>query len=361
MINRVRRRFRQSRRFIYFSALSFVSLLMFGRPLVSAEQAATVGEWRYIGGDAGHTRYAPLDQINADNFEELELAWVWRGDNFGPRIDHLFRSIPLYVDGILYTVAGERRTVVAIDAATGETIWTYREPHTTRYERGMRNNYGKGVAYAEVNGRGRIFMSSPGFFLHALDAKTGRSVQNWGRPVPIDGFPASGAVDMLPDLVGDWEPWLTSGYTYDPEQGIPRDLGNLSTSSPPIVVNGVVIVGNVHEQGYYQTRVENIPGDILAYDAATGELLWKFHVIPRPGEFGHETWEKRCLDDYRGCLIVGADVGRSRTWDRLYSDQPTDDRLLRWLPTRRQPLRHQRHCFGRSNRRPRVALPDRPP
>ncbi len=291
MINRVRRRFRQSRRFIYFSALSLVSLLMFGRPLVSAEQAATVGEWRYIGGDAGHTRYAPLDQINADNFEELELAWVWRGDNFGPRIDHLFRSIPLYVDGILYTVAGERRTVVAIDAATGETIWTYRETHTTRYERGMRNNYGKGVAYAEVNGRGRIFMSSPGFFLHALDAKTGRSVQNWGRPVPIDGFPASGAVDMLPDLVGDWEPWLTSGYTYDPELGIPRDLGNLSTSSPPIVVNGVVIVGNVHEQGYYQTRVENIPGDILAYDAATGELLWKFHVIPRPGEFGHETWE----------------------------------------------------------------------
>ena len=76
-----------------------------------------------------------------------------------------------------------------------------------------------------------------------------------------------------------------------PDHGIPRDLGNLSTSSPPIVVNGVVVVGNVHEQGYYQTRIENIPGDILAYDARSGKPLWKFHVIPRPGEFGHDTWK----------------------------------------------------------------------
>ena len=96
---------------------------------------------------------------------------------------------------------------------------------------------------------------------------------------------------MLPDLVRDWEPWTTSGLEYDPEKGIPRELGNLSTSSPPIVVNGVVVVGNVHEQGYYQTRIENIPGDILAYDAGSGKHLWKFHVIPRPGEFGHDTWE----------------------------------------------------------------------
>ena len=256
-----------------------------------AQDGAPEGEWRYIGGNAAFTRYTPLDQINAENFEDLELVWLWRGDNFGPRVDYVFRSTPLYVDGLLYTVAGYRRTVAAIDPATGETIWTYREPHTTRWERGMRNNYGKGVAYAEVDGRGVIYTSSPGYFLHALDAKTGRPLENWGKAVPIDGFSQTGIVDMLPDLVADWEPWLESGYEYNAEQGIPRDLGNLSTSSPPIVVNGVVIVGNVHEQGYYQTRTENIPGDILAYDAATGEFLWKFHVIPRPGEFGHDTWE----------------------------------------------------------------------
>ncbi|NIW24779.1 MAG: hypothetical protein GWN29_09555, partial [Gammaproteobacteria bacterium] len=70
---------------------------------------------------------------------------------------------------------------------------------------------------------------------HALDAKTGRPIEDWGAPVPVEGFPQTGIVDMLPDLVGDWEPWLSSGYTYDPESGIPRNLGNVSTSSPPIV------------------------------------------------------------------------------------------------------------------------------
>ena len=259
-------------------------------PAIAQERGDPEGEWRYLGGDASHTRSSPLDQIDASNFEDLEVAWVWRGDNFGPTVDYLYRSTPIYVDGLLYTVAGQRRTVVAIDPSTGETVWTYREPHTTRYERGMRNNYGKGVAYAEVDGRGVIFTSSPGFFLHALDAKTGHPLENWGKPVPVDGFPKTGVVDLLPDLVSDWAPWNDSGYTYDPEYGIPEDLGSISSSSPPIVVNGVVIVGNVHEQGYYQTRVENIPGDILAYSARTGEHLWKFHVIPRPGEFGHDTW-----------------------------------------------------------------------
>ena len=97
--------------------------------------------------------YSPLDQINTTNFSKLEVAWTWRGDNFGPAVDTIFRSTPLYVDGLLYTVAGERRAVVAIDPGTGETIWTYHEPHTTRFARGMRNNYGKGVAFAEVGGR----------------------------------------------------------------------------------------------------------------------------------------------------------------------------------------------------------------
>jgi len=260
-------------------------------PPSAATRDAPPGEWRYHGGDAWHTRYSDLDQINASNFGDLEVAWLWRGDNYGTSPLFASRATPLYVDGLVYTVAGDRRQVVAIDPATGETIWTYREPHTSRHDRGMRNGYGKGVAYAEVDGRGVIFMTSPTFMLHALDAKTGLPLENWGRRVPLSGFAQTGVVDMLPDLVADWDPWLNSGYTYDPDKGIPRELGNIATSSPPIVVNGVVIVGNVAEQGYNQTRIEMIPGDILAYDARTGEKLWKFHVIPRPGEFGHETWE----------------------------------------------------------------------
>ncbi|HXV62288.1 MAG TPA: hypothetical protein VEK15_16425, partial [Vicinamibacteria bacterium] len=303
-----------------------VLVLAAGAAATAQERGNSFGEWRTIGGDAGHTRYSPLDQIDAGNFEDLEQAWLWRGDNFGPTVDFLFRSTPIYVDGLLYTVAGYRRTVAAIDPATGETIWTYREPHTTRYERGMRNNYGKGVAFAEVDGRGVIFYTSPAFFLHALDAKTGRHLQGWGKPVPLPGFPESGIVDMLPDLVRDWEPWLDSGYTYDPDRGIPKDLGNLSTSSPPIVVNGVVVVGNVHEQGYYQTRIENIPGDILAYDAGTGKYLWKFHVIPRPGEFGHETWENdawKTIGDVSSWAPMSADPERGIVY--IPTNPPTLD------------------------------------
>ncbi|NIY07243.1 MAG: hypothetical protein GWN02_02710, partial [Gemmatimonadetes bacterium] len=111
------------------------------------QTGAADGEWRYWGGDAGSTRYSPLDQIDADNFGRLEVAWVWRGDNYGPEPGAMLRATPVYADGRLYTVAGARRTVVAIDPATGETLWMFREPPTKRWERSMRKNYGKGVAY----------------------------------------------------------------------------------------------------------------------------------------------------------------------------------------------------------------------
>ena len=107
----------------------------------------------------------------------------------------------------------------------------------------------------------------------------------------LGSFPKSGVVDLTEDLIRDWDPWVNLKKQYDPNEGVPLELGYITSSSPPIVVNDVVIVGNSAEQGYHQTRRENVPGDILAYDARTGKHLWKFHVIPRPGEAGHETWE----------------------------------------------------------------------
>jgi glucose dehydrogenase len=249
------------------------------------------GKWQYLGGDAGHTRSSPLNQINASNFSDLEVAWIWRGDNFGAGTEYTFRSTPSYVDGLLFTVAGQRRQVAAIDPATGETIWTFREPETMRYRRSPRADFGKGVAYAEVDGRGVIYITSPAFFLWALDAETGRPLENWGKQVPIDGFSPTGVVDLIPDLLRDWEPWMNWTEPYDPDDGVPQRLGMVTSSSPPIVVNGVVVVLIGHEPSYDQTRIENVPGDIMGYDARTGEQLWKFHVIPRPGEFGHDTWE----------------------------------------------------------------------
>ncbi len=246
------------------------------------------GGWRYIGGDAGHTRSTPLGQIDASNVSELEVEWIWRDATLGTTPP---RSTPIYADGKLFTVAGPRRHVVAIDAASGETLWTFREPNTFRWEYSMRAPWGKGVAYAEVDGKGVVYVTTPAFFLYALDAETGLPLENWGTPVPLEGFAQTGVVDLVPDLIADWGPWLSRDVPYDPYFGIPLELGYITNSSPPIVVNGTIIVGNSAEQGYRQTRTENVPGDILAYDARTGEHKWKFHVIPRPGEFGHETWE----------------------------------------------------------------------
>jgi len=246
------------------------------------------GHWTYLGGDAWHTRYTPADQINASNFEKLELAWRFDAASFGPSTP---RATPSYVDGRLITVTGERRHVIALDPATGELLWSFTEPNTFRYEYSMRKGYGKGVAYGEIDGRGVVYITTPAFFLHALDAETGRPLENWGGAVDIPGFPSSGTIDLVKDLIQDWGPWKAWGKPYDPYQGIPLELGYITSSSPPIVVNDVVVVGNSAEQGYNQTRKEMVPGDILGYDARTGAFKWKFHVIPRPGEFGHETWE----------------------------------------------------------------------
>jgi len=249
----------------------------------SAQSSGTGdGQWPYLGGDAAHTRYSPADQIGADNFVDVEEDWVWDGASFNAASG---RSTPSYIDGKLYTVAGPRRYVVALDPSNGELIWSYGEPKTPRYEYSMRKDYGKGVAHAWIDGRLVIYIVSPAFFLTALDGDTGLPLAGFGKPVPIDGFPQTGVVDLIADLVSDID------YEHDPYEGLPLDKGYITSSSPPIVVNGVIVVSNSHEQGYYQSRVENVPGDILAYDAKSGEFLWKFHVIPRPGEFGHETWE----------------------------------------------------------------------
>jgi quinoprotein glucose dehydrogenase len=265
------------------------------------------GEWRYWGGDSWSTRYSPVAQIDASNFANLEVAWVWRGDNYGREADNILRATPIYADGKLFTVAGERRTVAALDPATGETLWTYREAPTKRWEDSMRKNYGKGVAFDRINGRGVIYVVTPAFFLHALDAETG---------VPIASFGDNGTVDMLTDL----------GYEHHPTEGLPPEVGYITNSSPPIVVNGVIVVGNSHEQGYYQTRKENVPGNVLAYDARTGRHLWRFNVIPRPGEFGHETWENDAWS-YTGNVSAWAPMSADLERGIVYvvTDPPTND------------------------------------
>jgi glucose dehydrogenase len=299
-------------------ALVLAALLsgLAGLPAAAQTRGNVDGEWRYWGGDAWSTRYSPLDQVNADNFGDLEVAWVWRGDNFSPQPDYIMRSTPIYADGIVYTVAGRRRTLAAIDPATGETLWTFREPNTARWENSPRENYGRGVAYAEVDGRGVIYMVTPGFFLHALDAKTGQPLEGFGGHIPIDGFPDTGTVDML----------ATLGHPYDVYSGIDPEVGAITTSSPPLVIDGVIIVGNSAHPGGGYTRTENVPGDVQAFDARTGEHLWTFHTIPRAGEFGNDTWENDAWQ-WSGNVNVwaplSADVDRGIVY--LPTDAPTND------------------------------------
>ena len=227
---------------------------------VAAQHGSQDGEWRYYGGDPGSTRYAPLDQINADNVANLEVVWRWKSQNFGPAPEFNYRSTPLMVDGVLYATAGYRRAVVAIDAGTGETLWTYR---LDEGDRAMpRRNSGRGVAWWA----GRIFMVTPGFHLVALDAATGRPVADFG-----DG----GVVDL--------------------RLGLGRDLDLVSapigSSSPPIVVGDVIVVGSALPSGGAPPSPEMPPGHVRGYDALTGELRWTFHTIPQPGEHGNDTWE----------------------------------------------------------------------
>jgi quinoprotein glucose dehydrogenase len=266
-----------------------VGLMVAG--LTTVAQQGT--DWTQITGGYSSTRFTPLDQINATNFKDLKVAWEWRGE-VPPGVeigDINARSLPIFVDGMLLTTSGPRRTVISLDPVSGKTLWTFQEPETPRHAYSMRSNHGKGVAYARVNGRGIVYVSTPGFFLHALDAKTGQPIEGFGGAVPVRGFPKTGSIDLLKDLIADWAPWTDAKLPYDAANGLPLSLGYITTSSPPIVVNDVLVVGNSAEQGYNQTRVENVPGDILGYDARTGKFLWKFHVIPRPGEFGHNTWE----------------------------------------------------------------------
>ena len=274
------------------------------------------GDWPAITGGDTSTRYSPLGQITAENFGNLKVAWEWNGSDLPPGTelgDVNGRGLPIYVDGMLITVSGPRRTVVSLDPATGKTLWSFQEPLTPRHEYSMRSNHGKGVAYTKINGRGVVLVTTPGFFLHALDAKTGKPIEGWGESVPVQGFGKSGSVDMLKDLIADWQPWKQTEQKYDAFKGLPLELGYITTSSPPIVVNDVLVVGNSAEQGYNQTRVENVPGDILGYDLKTGKFLWKFHVIPRPGEFGHETWENdawRWTGDVSSWAPMSADPAR---------------------------------------------------
>src|SRR5918994_4555274 len=139
---------------------------------ISAHGQST-GEWRSYGGDLANARYSPLDQIAAENFSQLEVAWRFKTDSLGPRPEYKFESTPLMVNGRLFSTAGTRRAVVALDAATGELLWMHSEHEGARGEAAPRQLSGRGLSYWTDGKEERILYVTPGYRLVALDARTG--------------------------------------------------------------------------------------------------------------------------------------------------------------------------------------------
>jgi quinoprotein glucose dehydrogenase len=248
------------------SRVGAAGLLVCALPLL-AQYGAKNGEWPTYGGDLGSTRYSALDQINAGNFKDLEVAWRFKTDNLGPRPEFNFQSTPLMVNGVIYSTAGTRRAVVALNARTGEMLWMHSENEGQREEKAPRKLSGRGLAYWTDGREARIYYVTIGYRLVALDAKTG---------VPVAGFGNNGVVDLRMDDDQEMDP-------------VTADIGY---HAAPVVARNVVLVGAAHSAGGNPpTGKKNVKGFVRGYDARTGKRLWIFHTIPMPGEFGINTWE----------------------------------------------------------------------
>jgi quinoprotein glucose dehydrogenase len=233
---------------------------------VQGQVGAQKGEWRTYGGDLGHTRYSALDQITPANFSKLEVAWRFKTDNLGPRLEFNLQSTPLMVGGRLYSTGGTRRAVVALDAATGELQWVHSEEEGARGSAAPRQLSGRGLAYWSDGKEERILYVTPGYRLVALNARTGNRVPSFG---------SDGIVDLKADL----------------DRSIDVNSGPIGLHATPIVAGDVVLVGAAFETGANPRSKSNIKGAVRAFDARTGKRLWMFKTIPEPGEFGSETWQ----------------------------------------------------------------------
>ena len=269
--------------------------------LLLGQSGATNGEWPTYGGDLGHTRYSSLAQIDATNFNKLEVAWRFKTDSLGPRPEYQFESTPLMVKGVLYSTAGSRRAVVALDAGTGEMLWMHSENEGARGANAPRQLSGRGLAYWTDGREARILYVTPGYRLIALDAKTG---------APVPSFGKSGAVDLK----------------LDDDQEMDLITGEVGLHSTPTVAKNVVIIGAAHKTGANPKSRRNEKGYVRGFDVRTGKRLWIFHTIPQAGEFGNNTWEKDSWS-YTGNAGVWAQISVDEELGLVYLpvELPTGD------------------------------------
>ena len=234
--------------------------------LTGQEQGTANGEWPTYGGNLSNDRYSPLDQISAENFNEMEVAWQFRTDSFGPTPETRLQSTPLMVNGVLYTTAGTRRAAVALDAATGELLWMHRLEEGERGEEAPRRLSGRGLTYWNDGGSGVILYVTPGYQLVALNAATGD---------PVSTFGTDGIVDLKQNIDQDLEP-----------------TSEIGLHAAPIVAGNTIIIGAAHRPGGSPPSRENVKGYVRGFDLRTGERSWIFHTIPTGDEFGNDSWQE---------------------------------------------------------------------
>jgi quinoprotein glucose dehydrogenase len=256
------------------SILTLVSLiLVVGLQAQSPGQPSTRnGDWPHYNADIRGSRYSPLDQIDASNFSKLEVAWRFKTDNLGTFPEYKLEGTPLAIRGVLYTTAGTRRSVIALDGKTGELIWVHSMREGKRAAVSPRQLSGRGVSYW-TDGRGdeRIVYVTTGYRLVELNAKTGAPVSTFGK---------DGIVD------------LKVGVVKGKGEQIDLETGEIGVHSTPAIARDVIIVGSAMREGATVSTHNNTKGLVRAFDVRSGKQLWQFNTIPKPGEFGNDTWEK---------------------------------------------------------------------
>jgi len=260
-------------------------------------------EWPTYGADLKSSHYRPLDQVNASNFSKHEVAWRFKTDNLGTRPEFKLEGTPLMVNGVIYTTGGNRRSVIALDAATGELIWVHGEREGPRGAAAPRQLSGRGVAYWTDGKEERVLYVTPGYRLVALDAKNG---------VPVKSFGENGAVDLK----------LNDDQTIQPD----LTTGEIGLQSTPIVAKDTVIVGAAFREGMTPKSMRNNKGYVRGFDVRSGKRLWIFHTIPIKGEPGYETWLNGSAD-YTGNTGVWTQISVDEQLGLVYLpvESPTGD------------------------------------
>jgi quinoprotein glucose dehydrogenase len=266
-----------------------------GAEIEEAEAPAVVGEWHHAGGNHASAKYSALDQIDADNFAELEIAWRWQSADLRLPEDLAYatgdyRAVPLLIDGLMYTNTNHGQ-VVALDPASGEEIWLF-DPQS--YLLGpplFSPAQTRGIEYWTDGEIERIFLATLGKQLVSIDIATGKPDPNFGD---------NGFVDLKADF-----------------RKLEFEMNNITHGAPPIAVGTSVIVGSkIYD---YTMLNRSPPGHVRAYDTYTGEFKWRFNTIPQAGEEFVETWED---DSWRR-------AGNTNVWTFMSAD---DEAGLVYLP-----------------------------